>query len=208
MRKDFRASRSALKRISTGGLVLALTALFGLPTAAFAAGETVVSSNGVTVTVQAAAGLIRNQVSVSDLGPNVGVRDSLADVTAGPGCTDPAPPGGQVLCADATVTTIVVNLGGENDVLLPGGFSFVINAAGGAGNDNMQGSNGSDTLDGGPGNDTLNGRLGGGDIYIGGTEKDEVTYSTRGNPVTVTADGVAANDGEALEGDNVVNDVK
>ena len=54
MRKVSRAKRTSLKRISSGGVVLALVALFGLPTAAFAAGPTTVSVAGNTVTATAA----------------------------------------------------------------------------------------------------------------------------------------------------------
>ena len=63
MRDISGAPRSALKRFSWGGLVLALIALFGLPTAAFAA-PTTVTLVGDTVTVTGDATV--NQVSLND----------------------------------------------------------------------------------------------------------------------------------------------
>ena len=65
MRKDTGASRT-LKRISTGGLVLALAALFGLPNVAFAAPVTA-STNGPTpATITVTANGEDNQISISD----------------------------------------------------------------------------------------------------------------------------------------------
>ena len=80
---------------------------------------------------------------------------------------------------------------------------------GGPGNDIIKGFAGDDTLDGGPGDDRLEGIAGasgssteGTDTYIGGGGVDSVTYETRGDPLTISQDGVA-NDGAPGEGDNV-----
>ncbi len=92
MRDNSGATRSALKRLSWGGLVLALIALFGLPTAAFAA-ETTVTLVGATVTVTGDATV--NTVSINDSAQFVTVVDTTAGATPGTGCvTDPAVSGG------------------------------------------------------------------------------------------------------------------
>ena len=87
MRDHAGATRSALKRLSWGGLVLALIALFGFPTAAFAAATTVaVAGDTVTVTGDATV----NQVSLNDTTQFVFVDDTTAGETPGSGCeTDP-----------------------------------------------------------------------------------------------------------------------
>jgi len=99
---------------------------------------------------------------------------------------------------------------------------------GGAGNDTLTGDSGADTLNGDDGNDTLIGKAGndtlnggagndtfdeesasnGGDVMNGGTGVDKVDYSARTSALTVTMDGVAANDGESGENDNVKADVE
>lgn len=101
---------------------------------------------------------------------------------------------------------------------------------GGAGADTLNGAAGADTLNGDAGNDTLTGAAGadvlsggdgddtfaeeaastGGDIFNGGAGTDLVDYSGRSAALTVTMDGVAANDGDgtATENDNVKADVE
>lgn len=93
---------------------------------------------------------------------------------------------------------------------------------GGAGNDTVGGGNGTDTVIGGDGNDSVSGDAGndtldegaaanGSDILSGGADTDTVTYAGRtvaANGITVTMDGVAADDGESSEGDNVKVDVE
>ncbi|MEN3281870.1 MAG: hypothetical protein V7607_3010 [Solirubrobacteraceae bacterium] len=68
---------------------------------------------------------------------------------------------------------------------------------GGSGADVLLGAEGNDMLDGGPGADLMN----------GGEGTDTVDYEGRSAKVTVTLDGVA-NDGEPLEGDNVLRNVE
>jgi Ca2+-binding RTX toxin-like protein len=89
---------------------------------------------------------------------------------------------------------------------------------GGAGVDTLNGAAGNDTIDAGlgggeitdgPGDDTILGGDGGDnwtagpgrDSFTPGNGSDSVSYAQRGNPVTITLDGVA-DDGEAGEGDN------
>jgi Ca2+-binding RTX toxin-like protein len=61
-----------------------------------------------------------------------------------------------------------------------------------------------DDLDGGPGADLLDG----GAAFPYGDPHDSVTYAGRTAPITVTADGVAANDGESGEGDDVRDNIE
>ncbi|HVU04109.1 MAG TPA: calcium-binding protein [Polyangiaceae bacterium] len=111
----------------------------------------------------------------------------------------------------ATGVAITLNGGKGNDTL-----------TGDSGADTINGNEGNDTIAGGDGNDTLNGNDGndvfdegtdanGGDVMNGGAGTDKVDYSGRtGTGVTVTMDGVAANDGKtgASEGDNVKSDIE
>lgn len=87
----------------------------------------------------------------------------------------------------------------------------VENITGGSGADNISGNALANTLLGGSGNDVLSGQdgtdtldgQGGGDTFDGGAGTgDTVTYTSRTNPVSATANG-AADDGEAGEGDNI-----
>ncbi len=130
------ATRSALKRVSWGGLVLALIALFGLPTAAFAAATTVaVAGDTVTVTGDATV----NQVSLNDTTQFVLVDDTTAGETPGSGCeTDPVVTT-RVRCSKqaGVVTKIDVSLLGENDILTSTGLDMPLSVSGGDGNDNL-----------------------------------------------------------------------
>ena len=91
-------------------------------------------------------------------------------------------------------------LGGTSDDTITGNLSA--NA--------ITGGDGNDTIDGGAGNDTFveEAASNGGDVFIGGLGADVVDYSLRTNDLTVTMDGVAADDGEASEADNVHADVE
>lgn len=97
--------------------------------------------------------------------------------------------------------------------------SDVENVVGGSGNDTITGSSSNNVITGGLGNDTLNGGNGddtfmegavtsGADIFNGGAGTDAVDYSSRTAALTVTMDGVAANDGLASETDNVKSDIE
>ena len=88
MRDHSRASLFALKRFSWAGLVLAVIAVLGLPTAAFAA-PTTVSLAGGTVTVTG-DGLV-NTLVITDSATQVFVEDTTQGATPGVGCeADPA----------------------------------------------------------------------------------------------------------------------
>jgi Ca2+-binding RTX toxin-like protein len=201
MRDHSGASRTALKRLSGGGLVLALIALFGLPTAAFAA-PTTVALVGDPGTVTVTGDTTVNTVSINDTAQFVTVVDTTAGATPGAGCeTDPAVAGG-VRCAKPVggVTIIDVSLGAEADFLFSAGLDEPLNVLGGDGNDFIDGGTQNDTLDGEAGDDTLDGKAGS-DILIGGADTDPADYDLTVNR-NVSLDG-APNDGAAGEGDDV-----
>jgi Ca2+-binding RTX toxin-like protein len=77
---------------------------------------------------------------------------------------------------------------------------------GGQAGDRLVGDGGAQLLSGGPGDDILDGG-GGADTLDGGDGTDTVTYASRTTPLTVTLDDVA-NDGAALEGDDVTSTVE
>jgi Ca2+-binding RTX toxin-like protein len=199
MRDDSSASRSALKRFSLGGLVLALIALFGFPTAAFAAATTVaVVGDTVTVTGDATV----NQVSVNDTGSFVFVDDTTAGETPGSGCeTDPVLTT-RVRCSkqSGVVTTIDVSLFGGNDILTSTGLDMPLSVSGGDGNDDLTGGTQRDILNGDAGDDSLDGR-GLNDDLNGGADIDTADYDGAVD-LNVSLDGVA-NDGAVGENDNV-----
>jgi Ca2+-binding RTX toxin-like protein len=84
--------------------------------------------------------------------------------------------------------------GAESDLTGADGADHL---TGGAGADMLFGVDGNDDMDGGPGPDRMS----------GGDGTDTVDYEGRSRKVTVTLDGVA-NDGEPLEGDNVLPNVE
>jgi Ca2+-binding RTX toxin-like protein len=91
-------------------------------------------------------------------------------------------------------------IGGDgNDVL-----------TGSASNNTITGGDGDDTIDGGAGNDTFVAAAtdDGSDTFTGGLGVDTVDYSARTADLTVTMDGVDADDGLASEADDVNADVE
>ena len=200
MRDHSQAPLFALKRFSWAGLVLAIIAVLGLPTAAFAAPTTVAFAGG-TVTVTG-DGLV-NTLVITDSALYVFVEDTTQGATPGPGCeadTDPNFPG-RVRCAkDTGVTVIDVTLLAGDDTLATTGLGEPLNVSGGDGLDNLEGGSQPDTLNGDAGNDTLDGG-GSADLLVGGLDIDTADYD--GTPDrNVTLDN-AANDGATGEGDNV-----
>ena len=88
-------------------------------------------------------------------------------------------------------------------------FTAVLTVNGGAGNDTITGGDGDDVLSGGEGDDTFKSAAvaDGADVMNGGAGTDTMDYSARTGDLTVTLDGTA-NDGLALETDNVAVDVE
>jgi len=214
MRNVSRARRTSLKRITSGGVVLALVALFGLPTAALAVGETTATVSGDPATVTVTALDASNFVSIGESTDYITIRDSREGVAAGGGCTLNPADSSQLRCpkpVSGDVLEVVVHLGDGNDILQVTA-SEPIRAYGGLGADNLLGgpdddqlnggcqvacaADGNDILSGGAGDDVLNGDAGLLDVtrYIGSTDRD------------VSLDGVA-NDGGPTELDNVDTEV-
>jgi Ca2+-binding RTX toxin-like protein len=101
--------------------------------------------------------------------------------------------------------------GAGSDTLDGGAGDDIVDGAepdltGADGPDHLMGGPGADMLLGADGNDDLDGGVGP-DVMSGGDGTDTVDYGSRSRPVTVTLDGVA-NDGESLEGDNVLRNVE
>ena len=150
-------------------------------------------------------------------------RSAAVTVTIGAGAND-----GVALENDEIQNDVEVVTGGSGNDSLTAAAGVAATLNGGPGDDTLVGDSGADTLNGGPGNDmlrgkggndTLNGDAGddtfdeegaanGGDIMNGGPGIDTVDYSARSNALTETMDGVAANDGESGEADNVKADVE
>jgi len=129
---------------------------------------------------------------------------------------------------DDIKSDVEVVTGGSGNDTMTAATGVAVTFNGGAGNDTLIGDSGNDTLNGEAGNDTLRGAAGndilnggdnddtfdeetasnGGDTFNGGLGTDTVDYSARTVALTVTMDGVAANDGETGENDNVKADVE
>ncbi len=101
--------------------------------------------------------------------------------------------------ANADGSVEIVRTGETNDTVTGGPGNDTIFAGGGR--DTINGSGGDDLIDAGLGGDVINGGA-------NGAAGDTIDYSTRGNPLRVSPDGLAANDGEANELDNVGSDVE
>jgi Ca2+-binding RTX toxin-like protein len=212
MRKDSRALRTSLKRISAGGVALALVALFGLHTAAFAAGPTTVfvdtnvpAPGENTLRVEAAAAQVNvitiagsTTLTIKDTGSHVVTRNATATTA---GCVATSNPN-QVNCPIGGITQIIVNAGDSNDTLFILTSAAAVFANGQAGNDTILGGGGEDTLNGGDGSDSLRGGNGA-DKLIGGTALDtgvdSVDYGSANVPVQVTLDAGLNDDGRDLD---------
>lgn len=224
MRKDSRALRTSLKRISAGGVVLALTTLgvFALPAFAAPPATSVVVA-GNTVTATASPGVV-NHITIANSGATGGGGVSIKDTGpagAGTALTPNADciqfSADEVRCDLGTITALVVNAGDSDDTIADLNNSMGnITLNGGDGDDTISGGPVAETLNGDNGDDTLQGGAGA-DVMNGGNNAsltspgDWVTYGAATAPVQVTIDG-AANDGKDIdlvtvgiqpEGDNV-----
>lgn len=141
---------------------------------------------------------------------------------------DPVPNDGAALEADELNSDVEVVTGGSGDDTMTAAAGVGATFNGGVGADTLIGDSGADKLNGGAGDDILRGKDGadilsgddgddtfdeetasnGGDVFNGGAGTDVVDYSGRTAALTVTMDGVAANDGESGELDNVKADVE
>jgi Ca2+-binding RTX toxin-like protein len=133
------------------------------------------------------------------------LRTIAITASIGAGVTDD----GEALEADDILATVEGITGGTEDDALTGDSGNNV-LTGGLGDDTLTGDTGNDTLNGGDGDDTFDEETAsnGGDIFNGGAGTDVLDYSARTVALVVTMDGVLANDGEALEVDNVKADVE
>jgi Ca2+-binding RTX toxin-like protein len=182
-------------------MALSLMAVFGLPTAAYAAASTV-TLVGDPGTVTVTADDTPNGISLNDSAGYVTVVDTIQGVTPGAGCeVDPNVVGG-VRCAKPLggVSIIDVILGAGDDSLLSAGLDEPLHVLGGDGNDTIDGGSQADVLEGDAGDDTLDGK-GLDDVLTGGADIDTADYDGVPDRI-VSLDGVA-NDGAEGENDNV-----
>ncbi|HEY0468731.1 MAG TPA: calcium-binding protein [Polyangiaceae bacterium] len=123
--------------------------------------------------------------------------------------------GGTAADSMTAAPTVAVTFNGVlgDDTLIGDTGADVLNGDGG--NDTLRGKAGADVLSGGDGNDTFDEEAAsnGGDIFNGGAGIDTLDYHLRPTGgVTVTMDGIAANDGALVsgvsEGDNCKADVE
>lgn len=134
-----------------------------------------------------------------------GMRTGAVTVTIGAGAND-----GESGEADDVGSTVEVLLGGTAADTFTGSGSNNEVFWGGAGADLITPGLGDDTVWGEAGDDTFaeGAATSGADVFNGGSGTDLVDYSSRVAALTVTMDGVAADDGLSGEMDNVKSDVE
>jgi len=136
-----------------------LAVAFALFTAPAAHAIGVFAINGSTLTYSAETGDV-DQIAGVDLGSKIRFTNfSPSGIGPGPGC---APVDSDTVDCDKTgVTSVVLNLGDQNDVaVISPTISVPIVANGDAGNDALFGGSGVDTFFGGPGDDNIMARDG------------------------------------------------
>lgn len=144
-----------------------------------------------------------------------GSSDADADVFNGGAGTDTVSYASRTTALTITIDGTANDGAAETDNVK----TDVENVIGGAGNDTITGSALANVLTGGDGDDTLNGGAGddtfdeeavdsGSDVFNGGAGTDTVDYSARLLALTVTMDGVAADDGATGEADDVQTDIE
>ena len=192
--------------------------VFGQPIAVFGGpgNDTFNQGSAATVSETISGGSGTDTVSYAS-------RSATVTVTIGAGANDGAASENDDIMSDVEVVT-----GGTGDDTLTAFASLPATLNGGPGNDTLVGGSANDTLNGGPGNDVLRGMAGndvmngddgndtfdegsaanGSDVMNGGAGIDTVDYSARTVALVVTMDGVAANDGEVGENDNVKADIE
>ncbi|MCZ4609920.1 hypothetical protein O3S80_40365 [Streptomyces sp. Lzd4kr] len=190
-------------------------------------GTTVTVNSSGTLTVEAAQGVVHNDIFLSTFGEFIVVQDFAAPVESLAGSVCSSLEQNRIRCAKASIGAIYVRTYDGNDsvnLISLGNRGQFTRVEGGPGDDHLSGSAGAETLYGGAGDDALYGRNGndilyggdvfssgsadGSDTFIGGSGQDAVFYSRRGSGVTVTTGDNLANDGAAGENDNVLQDVE
>ncbi len=209
--EDRPAARGTVLRHAAAPAAAALLALAVLPAVAKASDhDHGVSVTGGVMTVVPANGA--NRLTITAAAGTLNISDGLKPLPAGAGCVAAI---GGVACPDTGVTEIAVDAREGNDEVLAD-VSVRVVLRGGDGDDRLTGGEAGDLLEGGAGADALDGRGGddvlagdaGGDALVGGDGHDQVLeYAGRSTPVVATGNGLA-DDGEALEGDNLGADVE
>ena len=190
---------------------LALGVLLSLALCSPAFGRTTIAAERGRVAIKDVSGE-RNQLRVFYDDTSVTVRDAAARLVAGRGCARRS--AARVVCELGSLRAITVALGGGEDTataFADAGPCDCVVLRGGGGDDTLNGAAGSDKLDGGAGADELDDGDPTGstaaDTLIGGRSRDVVhSYFRRAENVWVDLrDGADRGDGEAGEGDRLVN---
>jgi Ca2+-binding RTX toxin-like protein len=206
-----------------GVTLLMSTAAVAVGGPAFAASTGIASVSGATVTFEAGEQRV-NQVTITRSGRTFTIDDRVA-IKPGDGCETVEGDATTIRCTTATKPALLeIDLGDRADTFTNNiGIESVV--YGGPGNDRLTGGAGDDLIQGGPGNDKLYGKAGndrldgdegddlehggvgddtfsqdpvGGsddDRFIGGPGFDFVTYELRTDPVALSINGVAGDDG-------------
>ena len=188
-------------------LIVALIGLAALPATGQAATLTA-NANDHLFAFRGASGEL-NRVKVERTGDGFTLVDSgaTAITLTASGSADCTQTASNAVHCDATADSLVkVQLGDGDDRATADG-AVGVKLSGDEGDDVLTGGDGADDLDGGTGDDTLRGN-GGADDLDGGDGVDTADYGAALEAVTVTADGLAADDGALGEGDDVGSDVE
>jgi Ca2+-binding RTX toxin-like protein len=159
-------SRSLIRALlATGICVVPL----GLASSALGA---TVALNGATITYTAAPDEV-NLLTIDQTGGNITFDESVISITdgdGGAGCTVTA---GNAACPQGGVTSIVINMGDEDDSVNAFSPNILVPVSGslGDGDDGISGTKNNDSIDGGPGNDQFFGSDGN-DTFNGGQGSD------------------------------------
>jgi hypothetical protein len=190
-----------------------VAALLGLVIALFAASPAwagTVSVTGTnsdkTVVFDAAPGELNNVGVSSGTAGEVHIADG--GLTVGPGCTLVQTDG--AICSADGVSSIVLNLGDQDDSAHGGAGVIPVIVNGGPGDDRFGSGTEPDEFNGDEGNDVFVDPPFAGvsaDAFSGGSGTDRAYYGERHDALNISLDGVA-NDGAAGEGDNIETDVE
>jgi hypothetical protein len=173
--------------------LLALALALCAPGVAHATGLIGISSDRTALTYTSADPGDVDQFAVIDLGDRIRfTRFSVAQIGADPPCEFVGDDGNTVDCLKNGVTSLVIDLGEQNDIAVVS-QSVKLNVVfrGGAGNDALFGGGGADFFDGGPGDDNIVSRDTNGELVSCGT----------GNDTAVTDDADTRDSCEQIEGD-------
>jgi len=173
--------------------LLAITSALCAPAAAHATGIITASPDGTALTYTSADPNDVDQFAVIDIGDRIRfTRFNAAIIGADPPCEFVGNDLDTVDCLKNGVTSLVLELGEQNDIAVVGP-SVTLNVVfrGGPGNDALFGGGGLDFFDGGPGDDNVVSRDGRGELVSCGEGRD----------TAVTDDADTRDSCEEIEGD-------